>query len=589
MEKTKFDLSNEVKTSFDLGKLVPVFWQEVMPGDSFRVSHNCLIRLQPLLAPSMHALLVYVNSYYVPYRLLQSTFKDMISKPDSPLTVDKLAKYIKPAEKQTAFKQDNLLRAFGITIPDRSDIPDSLCNAISAYPFLAYQLIYNYYYRDVLLDTAYKDDFRPENFAELDSIIKLRNVNWHKDYYTSAFNDTEYGTAVDIDMDGNKTVKVDELTTAVRLQRFKEMLLKAGTRYVDFITRFFGVRPSDESLQRPLHLGGNAFKLNINDVEQTTMSEIMPLGGVAGKSVTSNSNFGFEREFNEHGIILTLVHVMPRQSYLAGVDRSFLHDDWLDFPIPHFAHLGMQELKRIELDSSANPNEVFGYSPRYDHLRYGRDVVAGDFRTSLKFWHFSRDLRDETLSAKFLECHPRRDPFAVTATMSGSTDVYWQQVGLYNSAGTLQESKVLISDLDSINRWIVKYSPSGWRIKSSPRKLTKNYLYYRAISGKMVVEENDIIPSDVNESMYSIYSKLDGYINIIANNSNSIYSDVAAAHVVFVYPDYIQQSPNLISASFSFHDYFNNDFSVNNLVLAVFYNEVSALRPIPRYSNPSLM
>lgn len=44
-----------------MGDLVPVFIQETLPGDKFKVNLEHLIRFQPLLAPIMHRVNVYTH------------------------------------------------------------------------------------------------------------------------------------------------------------------------------------------------------------------------------------------------------------------------------------------------------------------------------------------------------------------------------------------------------------------------------------------------------------------------------------------------------------------------------------------------
>ena len=48
---TKFNLSHEVKLSFNMGHLVPVLCEEIVPGDRFRVRSEVMLRFAPLIAP----------------------------------------------------------------------------------------------------------------------------------------------------------------------------------------------------------------------------------------------------------------------------------------------------------------------------------------------------------------------------------------------------------------------------------------------------------------------------------------------------------------------------------------------------------
>ena len=69
IERSIFDRSATHKTSFNTGELIPFFWDEVLPGDTFNVSTSLVARLQTLLTPIMDN--IYLDTYYffVPNRL----------------------------------------------------------------------------------------------------------------------------------------------------------------------------------------------------------------------------------------------------------------------------------------------------------------------------------------------------------------------------------------------------------------------------------------------------------------------------------------------------------------------------------------
>ena len=73
-KKSVFDLSHERKFSMNMGDLVPILCQEVVPGDSFRLSLQQLVRMQPMLAPMMHRVNVTTHFFFVPNRLICFNF-----------------------------------------------------------------------------------------------------------------------------------------------------------------------------------------------------------------------------------------------------------------------------------------------------------------------------------------------------------------------------------------------------------------------------------------------------------------------------------------------------------------------------------
>ena len=78
-KRNKFSLSHYRLTSFDMGKLVPIMFREVVPGDTFQQKTDALLRCSPLLAPVMHPVHVHIKHVYTPYRILWSGFEDFIT------------------------------------------------------------------------------------------------------------------------------------------------------------------------------------------------------------------------------------------------------------------------------------------------------------------------------------------------------------------------------------------------------------------------------------------------------------------------------------------------------------------------------
>lgn len=75
----KFDLSHEKKLTFNMGDLIPILLQEVVPGDKFRVTTEVLMRLAPMLAPMMHRVNVTTHFWFVPNRLIWNEWETFIT------------------------------------------------------------------------------------------------------------------------------------------------------------------------------------------------------------------------------------------------------------------------------------------------------------------------------------------------------------------------------------------------------------------------------------------------------------------------------------------------------------------------------
>ena len=77
--RSVFDLSYEKKFTCDMGQLIPVMCDEMVPGDTSKVANQVVIRFQPLVAPIMHEINVYVHYFFVPYRILWDEWEDFIT------------------------------------------------------------------------------------------------------------------------------------------------------------------------------------------------------------------------------------------------------------------------------------------------------------------------------------------------------------------------------------------------------------------------------------------------------------------------------------------------------------------------------
>ena len=414
---TKYSLDHEVRSSFEMGQLIPFLCQEVVPGDKYRVQSSTLVRLQPMLSPLMHRLDYFQRYYYVPYRLLIPNYEQLLTDPDSGNAVPGMDKYLQYTAKtfNDLFVEKPLLEYFGLATANGDKNPSSVIKDLNATPLLAYYLIYNHYYMRSDLDKRYVDQLRPENFssAEIRKYIgNVMHVNEGLDYFTSAKTSTQYGNMVQLDMDGNNTITVPEMRLAERLQSFRERLLRVGGKYVNYIKEFFGVEPLDARVQIPKYLGGDSYVLNVSDVDQTAPSELGAVGESYGKSVSVNRTGQINYDVYEHGLIIGLHFVRPRPSNIGGCPKLFTRRTYFDFFNPHFSALGYQEIESRELDITRPKDEAFGYVPRYDEYRYGNDIVSGDFRRSLDYWHLSRDISKEKLSVDFVTCHPDNRVFS---------------------------------------------------------------------------------------------------------------------------------------------------------------------------------
>ena len=146
---------------------------------------------------------------------------------------------------------------------------------------------------------------------------------------------------------------------------------------------------------------------------------------MAGHGISvSSGNYG-SYNVEEHGYIIGIMSVMPKTAYQQGIPKTYLKNDPLDYFWPSFANIGEQPVQVQELYAyTANAENTFGYTPYYAEYKYNPSRVAGDFRTTLDFWHLGRIFATEpTLSQEFIECTPE-DVERIFAVQDDTDNLY---------------------------------------------------------------------------------------------------------------------------------------------------------------------
>lgn len=143
IERSKFNRDSSVKTSFNVGELIPFYLDEVLPGDTFQVRTSLVARLQPLVTAPMDNL--YLDTYYffVPNRLLWEHWRELNGENTESAWIPK-TEYQVPQITSPASTGWNIG-----TIADYFGLPTGVAGlSVSALPFRAYSLIVNEWFRD---------------------------------------------------------------------------------------------------------------------------------------------------------------------------------------------------------------------------------------------------------------------------------------------------------------------------------------------------------------------------------------------------------------------------------------------------------
>lgn len=142
MSRSTFNRDHSVKTSFNVGDIVPFFVEEVLPGDTFDITTSKVVRMPSLLTPIMDN--IYLDTYYffVPNRLCWTHWRELMGENTQSAWIPSVEYQVPQITAPSG--------GWSIgTIADYFGIPTGVANlSVNALPFRAYALICNEWFRD---------------------------------------------------------------------------------------------------------------------------------------------------------------------------------------------------------------------------------------------------------------------------------------------------------------------------------------------------------------------------------------------------------------------------------------------------------
>lgn len=196
------------------------------------------------------------------------------------------------------------------------------------------------------------------------------------------------------------------LRRAEAAQKWKEVALASEEDYPSQIEAHWGQSVNKAYSDMCQWLGSINIDLSINEVVNNNITGDNA-ADIAGKGTMSgNGSINFNVG-GQYGIVMCVFHVLPQLDYITSAPHfGTTLTNVLDFPIPEFDKIGMEQVPVIrglnpvkpkDGDFKVSPNLYFGYAPQYYNWKTTLDKSMGEFRRSLKTWIIPFD--DEALLA----------------------------------------------------------------------------------------------------------------------------------------------------------------------------------------------
>ena len=193
----------------------------------------------------------------------------------------------------------------------------------------------------------------------------------------------------------------------------------SGFRTVDRYLSQYGIKLSDDRVQRCYYIDGYSYSADIMDIMSTADTPQASLGDYAGKGIAySDAHRSIDFDCDEFGYLIVVSSVVPEVGYVQGIMRENFHLDRFSFFNADFDNLGTQAIRHDELfadnglmkiDGSGiattvlTPDSVFGFTPRYMEYKIGYDFLTGDFnipsrREGMDAYHLFRLFNDGNIN-----------------------------------------------------------------------------------------------------------------------------------------------------------------------------------------------
>lgn len=234
---------------------------------------------------------------------------------------------------------------------------------------------------------------------------------WGNDIFTSSVPMAQVQN-VRIPADGT----IPDLREANAYQKLVDIFRNTGRRLRDVVYGVFGITPSAVRSEMSEPIGSISSWIGFQSVLQTSeTTEKSPQAAYAGIGTVTQGHSRILKYVNNDEptpvIIMILMSVTQRASYMQGFDKKFFRKSIYDFAVPQLAMIGEEEVTNKELyfDKGYNGG-TFGFNRRYYSWFYSGSEVHGELRDTEDYWHGARIFDEQpALNSEFIGIESETD------------------------------------------------------------------------------------------------------------------------------------------------------------------------------------